>query len=335
MLVTMKDIAKAAGVSVVTVSRAFNDKPDIDIKTKKRIMDLAREMNYWPNILAKSLRDKKTKSIGIVVPDMSDPFYAEFLHGCSNTARELGYQIILSVLSQRGCDVEEELEAIRTLIGKRVDGLLLQPEHEDKLYLDALKVSPIPFVLWNRQPEGLECSFVTNDHALGSKLATKHLIDKGHREITYFVRYPKTGSVKARVEGCYRAIREANMSNDALKIIECGDSAKDAYDLTKHILEQGEKPTAMYTWDDVMAIGALKAIKEKGYQIPMDIAIIGYNDIELAEFVSPPLTTVRQKTIEIGETASRMLVEKIEGDSEDNFNTNVLVVPELIVRKTT
>lgn len=330
----MKDIARAVGVSVVTVSRAFNNKPDIDAQTKERILNTAREMNYWPNILAKSLRDKKTKSIGVVIPDMSDPFYAEILQGCSNSARRHNYQIILTVLSQRGCDVDEELDALRTLIGKRVDGLLLQPEQEDIRYIEALKRSPIPVVFWNRQPRGLEGCFVSNNHEYGSYLAANHLIEKGHNEIFYLIRFPETGSVVARIAGCKRAVQEHGLAESAIHLIECGDSAEDAYNTTMELLQSTKKLTAIYTWDDVMAIGTVKAVIDKGYKIPQNIAIIGYNDIEIAAYFSPPLTTVHQKTIEIGEMATDILIKKIVGKDENNCQ-NILIEPELIIRQTT
>ncbi len=331
--VTIKDIAKAAGVSIVTVSRAFNNKPDIDAQTKKKILAISREMNYLPNSLARSLRGNRTKSIGIVIPDISDPFYAEILHGTSKFAVRNGYQIILSVLSERGCDAEEEIEAIKTLIGKHVDGLLLQPEQENINYIETLKKSPVPFVLWNRQPKGLDCSFVLNDHEYGSFLAVNHLVSKGHKEIYYLIRMPKTGSLRLRLKGCYRAAEKNGLSENAIHLVESDDSPKNAYIAVQKLLEQGDKPTAIFAWDDIMAIGAVKAIMDKGLRIPHDIAVVGYDDIEIAAYFCPPLTTIRQKTVEIGENAAEILIRKING--EEINPKNIILQPELVIRQTT
>ena len=243
----MRDIAKEAGVSVVTVSRALNDKPDIEKNTKKRILDIARRLNYFPNILAQNLRTRKTKTIGVIIPDIGDPFYVEILHGVGIAIRKYSYQIILSVLSQRRGDVEEELEALQMLIGKRVDGILLQPETEDSCLISALDECPIPFVLWNRCPKGLDCNFVTNDHEYGSFLAANHLFEKGHSDIYYLIRSPKIKCVLERIRGCQRAARVNGLLKNAIHVIECDDNVRNAYEKTTDLLKNGKSISAIYT----------------------------------------------------------------------------------------
>ena len=333
MNVTMKDIARRVGVSVVTVSRALNDKPDIDANTKQRIPDTARQLNYWPNILARRLRAKTTRTIGIVIPDMRDPVFAEILFGCSKTARDRGYQVIVSMLFKRGYDVDEELEAIQTLIGKRVDGLLLQPEHEDRRYIEALNNCPVPYVLMNRKPEGLACSFVTHDHRKGACCAARHLLQRGRKRLLFLVRFPTTSSVLARIEGVKRAMAEYGSRAVEAEFEACGDTLTEAYAKARSILERESRPDAILAWEDIMALGVCRAVLDAGLEIPGDVAVVGYNDIELAAFNSPPLTTVRQKISEIGEQAAGVLLDTLEGST--NGAERILIEPELIVRRTT
>lgn len=332
MVTTIKDIAKEAGCSMQTVSRALNNKEEISPETRKRILEIAKKLNYSPNILASGLRSKKTKTLGIVIPDNSDPFYAEILQGASKKAQENGYQIILSVLSQRGCDVEEELAALRTLISKRVDGLLLQPEQEDSIYLEALRKCPIPFVLYNRSPKGLRCNYVTHNHEKGSFIACGHLLKSGKKEIFYLTRKPETSSTKARISGCKKALKKYGLPETSIHIIECEDSVDDAYQKTTNLLDS-HKPKAFHTWDDIMAIGVAKAVIDKGLRIPQDVSLVGYNDILISRYFNPPLTTVKQQLKLMGETAVDILIRKLS-DKNSKRVEHVELSLELIKRST-
>lgn len=332
MVVTIKDIAREAGCSLQTVSRALNNKEEISPETRKRILEIAEKFNYSPNILASGLRSKKTKTLGIVIPDNSDPFYSEILQGASKKAQENGYQLILSVLSQRGCDVGEELAALRTLISKRVDGLLLQPEQEDRLYLDALRKCPIPFVLYNRSPKGLNCNYVTHNHKQGSFIACSHLFESGKKEIFYLTRKPATSSTKARIAGCRKAADKFGIPDSSLHIIECEDSVDDAYQKTTDILDS-KVPEAFHTWDDIMAIGVAKAIIDKGLRIPGDVSLVGYNDILISRYFNPPLTTVRQQLALMGECAVDILIRKLSNPQNKDLE-HIELSLDLIRRST-
>jgi len=334
MAVTMKDIAKAAGVSVQTVSRAFNDRHDISSETKKRIHKIAKELNYLGNSIAISLRTNVTKTLGIIVPDISDPAYVEVLQGCSNAAREHGYQILIYVTSQRGANVDEDLVALRTLMSKRVDGLLLQPEHEDAKFSAALNACPIPFVLYSRYPLDFECDFVTSNHSAGAYQAASHLFEKGHKNIKFFVRYPRNNNVLRKIDGCLKAAKDHGLSGESVVIIDCGDSLEDAYEKVKYILGHSSDTTAIYTWDDEMAIGAARAILDAGYKIGQDIALIGHNNIKKANYLNPPLTTVRERMVEIGEMATLLLIKKIKEKDKVDLE-KIELEPELLIRQTT
>ena len=333
MAVTMKDIADKLGISLGTVSRALNDKPDIDQDTKELILETAEELNYLPNFFAKSLRTKRTKTIGIIIPDIKDPVFAEILYGATQSARKHGYQMIESMLLERGLSVNEELKAIRTLISKRVDGLLLQPEHEDRRYFEALQDCPVPYVFINRYPKNFEGNYVSHNHEHGAYLAARHLLEKGHEEIVFIVRSPRTSTVMARINGCSKALREYQLPENALIISECGDTIKEAYQQTLKLLEKAKPPFAFFVWQDIMALGVLKAASDFGLNIPKQVAVVGYNDIEMAPYFFPPLTTVRQKISDIGVKAADLLINRLKGEAGEK--DHILIQPELIVRNTT
>ncbi len=329
--ITIKDIAREAGVSIQTVSRALNDKQEIHIDTKNKILKIARELNYSPNIVASSLRLKRTKTLGIIIPDNRDPFYAEILQGATKAAQSAGYQILLTVLTESGANIDEELQALNTLISKRVDGLLIQPEQENLRYLEQLRKCPVPYVLYNRSPKGLDCNYVTHNHESGSFLAADYLFKKGVKQLYYITRPPETTTVKARIEGCYRAAQENGLTKQIITIIECEDTLEESYQTARNLLKN-HVPEAIYTWDDIIAIGVVKAARDLGLQIPKDFMLIGYNDLAIAKFIYPGITTVKQHLALIGEKAVEILITKIQNEN-DRKPEQIILVPELVVRE--
>ena len=332
MGITIKDIAREAGVSIQTVSRALNNKMEIDSNTKNRIMKIANDLHYSPNILASSLRLKRSKTLGIIIPDNRDPFFAEILQGATKAAQKAGYQFLLTVLAEGGANINEDLEALNTLISKRVDGLLIQPEQENESYLNVLRNCPVPYVLYNRSPEGLCCDYVTHNHELGSFMAADYLFRKGIKELVYLTRPPETTSVKARIKGCLNAALENGLSEQAVKIRECNDTLEEAYQSAARLLSES-RPEAIYTWDDIMAIGVLRAARDIGLQIPKDFLLIGYNDLEITKFTNPALTTVKQHLSLIGEKAVEILINKIQNKKETR-QQQIILIPTLVFRET-
>ncbi len=327
----MKDIAREANVSVVTVSRALNNKPDINKETKKHILHIADKLNYTPNILAQSLVTKDTRTIGVIIPNARDPFYALIIDGISNETRNRGYGIFLCNSHE---DPDEELELIRVLRGKRVNGMLIYPLQEDKRYIEELKNSPVPFVFLNRHSDELKCDYVMNDNYYGSFLAIDHLIKKGHKKIVYICAKPTASSGHERIEGCKEALRKNNLPESALRVLTCDETIESCYNLVKELNADNGDIEAMYIWDDRLAIGARRALFESNIKIPEDIALVGYDDIEVSEYLYPPLTTVRQPTFQIGQMAARILIDKFETGHENGFK-QIILKPELIIRNTT
>jgi LacI family transcriptional regulator len=331
MTIKMRDIAEKAGVSVVTVSRALNDKQDINRETKNRILKIARELHYTPDGLAKSLVTKKTNSLGIIIPNARDPFYAEVIDGISAESRNRGYSIILCNSHDSS---DEELSMIHQLREKRVDGMLIYPLQEDERYIEELKNIPVPFVFLNRHTDALDCDYVMNDNFYGSFLAVNHLVAKGHKEITYICAKPSASSGHERISGCKEAIQKNGLPPEALHIEICDETIECCYKLVKNLLLKNENISALFVWDDRLAVGARRAIFEAGKQIPDDIAMVGYDDIEISEYLFPSLTTVRQPSYQIGNTATKILLDKIELDDNNKVRKDILK-PELIIRKTT
>jgi LacI family transcriptional regulator len=331
MAVTLKDIAKTAGVSVMTVSRALNDKPDICKETKEHILKIAHELGYTPNSLAKSLVTKKTYTIGIIVPDNLDPFYPEVIQGIGDECRDRGYSIILC---HSFGNADKELDYLRLLRSKRVDGMIIYPVQEDNRYIQELTASPVPFVFVGRHTDALDCDYVMNDNIHGAYLAVDHLIQKGHKKITYICAKPAASSGKERIAGCKKAINESGLSSSALNVMTCKPNIESCHQTVKELIAKNDNSTAIFVWDDKLAIGALRAIFEAGLGIPKDIALVGYNDTEIARHLFPPLTTIRHASYQIGEIAAKILLDRL--NSEETVETKQIVLkPELVVRNTT
>lgn len=324
--VTIKDIAKVAGVSVNTVSRALNDKPDINSETKKRILDIAKSLGYVKNITASTLRNNSTKIVGVILADSANPFYAEVLKGIEAASRKYGYQIIL-MNTERVYENEEI--AIKTLLQRRVDGLLIAPVQDRAEDIKRLneKVN-IPFVIVGRHFEDIKVDEIYNDEIKGGYIATKYLIDLGRKNILMINGSMFKSPAKMRYEGYKKALNEVGLiDNMVISDIDINGG----YEAVKKILKEGQKVDALFCYNDLVAIGAIKALKEEGIKIPEDAAVIGYDDIYFSSFVCPTLTTVRIKKFELGYESFKMLHNRICGRRK-NIKQKILDV-ELIKRE--
>lgn len=331
MAITMKDIARMANVSVVTVSRAINNKPDISKKTKKLILEIIKKHNYVPNYLAKSLVTKKTKSIGLTIMDIIDPFFAKIVRGADDVAKGHGYNIILTHTDN---DPDKELNAIRFLAEKKVDGFLLCPVQRDRRYIKVLEESPIPYVLIARHANGkLKCDCVLNDNIHGAYLAVNYLLKKGHKEIHYLIPSAKFTSTEERIHGCRKAVKSHRLPQSSLHIHRCEENMNSFYDFSVRLFKRKKRISAVFVWDDILAIAVQKAAIDNGLRIPEDVAIIGYDDIDIADYLSKPLTTVEYPAYQIGAEAAKILIEKIESDAPTKVR-KVVLKPKLIIKET-
>ena len=327
--ITLKMVAEKAEVSVNTASRAINNKPDINEETKKRVLQIAKELGYIRNAAAVALRTKKTGTIGVVIADNRNPFYAEVLNGMEEAAREKNYHIILAN-TQR--DYKKEEEAINLLLAKRVDGLLITPVQDKDDDIKNLIDANIPFVVVGRDFENIEVDAIYNDEVKGGFLATENLIKKGHKRIALIDGFLYKSPAKGRLEGYKKALNKYRISLDE-SLISVGDiNIEDGHERTKQMLEKDLNFTAIFVYNDMMAFGAMQAIKEKGLRIPEDIGLVGYDDIPFSSLISPPLTTIRLKKQGLGAESVKLLLSRINGKHKNAIKRMLDV--ELIARET-
>ena len=325
----LRVLASKAGVSVNTASRAINDKPDINPLTKEKILRIAREIGYVPNASAVALRTQKTRTLGVIIADNNNPFYAEVLSGIEAEAKTNNYHIILTNTRR---NYQEEENAIDLLLAKQVDGLLIAPVQEKNEDIYKLIDSKIPFVVVGRDYEDLSIDAVYSDELKGGYIATEYLIRKGFKNISYIGGYTYKSPARRRLEGYKKALTDYGI---AIKenLIKIGDiDIKDGYNQTKDMFDQGINFQAIFAYNDMMAFGAVKAIKERGLEIPGDIGVVGYDNILFSSLVSPPLTTVNLKKDELGRESVRLLLSKINGYRKKN--KKIVLDVDLLIRGT-
>jgi LacI family transcriptional regulator len=333
--ITIKDIARMANVSHTTVSRALNNKPRIRNETKEKILSIARTFNYQPNFIARSLVMKRTKTLGLVITTIVNPFYNELAQGIEATARDLGYNIIFCSTHS---DLSTEKHYIDMLRSKGVDGIIFTSAHIGDPNIVRLAEEGFPIVLVNRRtyhPIVREkVDYVGVDNILGGFLAVEHLIRLGHQRIGMIGGSSESSVGFERLEGGKNALEAYHLEQKDDYFWE-GDFLKESgYQGGRRFLKMAEPPTAIFATNDYMALGAYQVIVEEGLRIPEDIALIGFNDIEFTAMKGIELTTIGQKKYEMGALAVKVLVEKIEGGESKPLTEEILLKPELIIRKT-
>lgn len=337
---TMKDIAKIAGVSTNTVSRALNGKPEISRETKKRIEEIAKSLNFTPNGLAASLASRKTKMIGLVIPDITDPFFAQQARGIEDTARAEGFSVI--IINTDG-NPEAELKAINNFRSIRVAGIILTSVFSGTQHIKLLQEQQIPFILLNRWLPLIDTDYVINDNFAGAYEATKYLIQIGHTKIAFILGTPELTSVQERLKGYIQALKEANIPVIKDLIVYTRNLSPQSGELhTKQLLSVIPRPTAIFAYCDLLALGVYAAVKASNLSIPEDIALVGYDDISFSAYFEVPLTSVAQPSYQMGQTACEIVIERIKNireESESNIQYNdipkkhIVFKPQLVIRK--
>lgn len=331
MTTTIRDIAKLAGVSTTTVSRIINKKPYAASEaTTKRVLEIIEEMNYKPNPLAQGLITKKTRTIGLIIPDIVNPFFPEIARGVEDIANKMGFNVFLCNTDD---DLKKEKKYINALREKYVDGIILtvasDPRYE---HIAELEKSDIPIVMMDRQVghENGKCVFI--DNLEGGYLATKHLIELGHEKIGCITGPLKTKGAIDRYKGYEKALKESGIKIDRKLVIESNYKIHGGVEATKLLLKQSDL-TAIFACNDTMAYGAYKELKKKGYVIPEDMSIVGFDNIYLSQMLEKELTTVSQPTYKMGVAAADMLIKVIEGKRVNK--KQLCFKPELIIREST
>ncbi len=332
MAVTMLDIAKDLDVSVVTVSKALRNKGSISVATRKRVLQRAKELNYQANWVARSLVTRRTFTIGLLLPDIRHPFFAEIAKAVAEIVRPLDYHVIISYFEE---DPSLETTEAESLAARQVDGLILasaQAPGELKLF-ESIRDRKVPFVLIDRPMAGVAASFVGVDNEAIGKLATDHLIAQGCRRIAH-LRGPGMGIAAARMEGYRQSLKAHHLVMPPEYVVQASYDDNMGYRAMQTLLQTKPVPDGVFCYNDPVAIGAMKAILEAGLNVPRDISVVGAGNVHYSDLLAVPLTTVDQGPSQIGTQAAELLMEQITS-KRPVPPRKIFIVPKLVVRQST
>jgi LacI family transcriptional regulator len=328
---TIKDIARKAGVSVATVSHVINRTRYVSEELREKVTRIMRELDYQPNHMAGSLRRKRTKTIGLIIPDNSNPLYADLASAIEDVLFKYDFTLMLCNSEH---DLAKELTYTKALRSKRADGLIIIPASAQADHINRLVENGLPIVILDRPVPDLLADSVLIDHFQGMYDAAAYLLKLGHKRIAYIDKKFNLPHKFSRLEGFHKALADhaGKFFNSLYR--EAGVSFEDGAVAMRDLLKASPLPTAVLCFDDVNAMGAMRAIKDEGLSIPNDIAVIGFDDMPLCSFTVPRLTTVYYPRHEMAEIACKFLIRRIEGKGSEKKNETVLPV-HLVVREST
>ncbi len=327
-MVTIKDVAREAGVSVGTASQALRGSPAVREATRRRVLVVAKRLRYQPSALARGLVTRRTHTVGLLISDIANPFFIRAVRAVEDVAQEHGYNVILCNTDE---DPAKETQYLRVLMEKRVDGIILATTAASRRAVREICWRRIPLVLFDRELSGVATNVVKVDGVLGGRLATQHLLDLGHRRIG-IIHGPRDRSTGAeRLEGYLTSLRAGNVRPDPELIHEGNFKQDSGYRLTKALLEVSPPPTALFCTNNLMTVGALQALRDRNVRLPDDLSLVGYDDMEWWTLTHPPLTTVGQPVYDLGREAMRLLLAQI-GQEKARRPQRVVLKPELILR---
>jgi LacI family transcriptional regulator len=329
--VTIKDIAKLADVSVATVSYVLNGNRYVSPELRSRVTDAIDELGYSPNLVARSLRQSRTGTIGLIVPDNSNPFFAEIAKGVEDAGFEQGYSVILC---NSNAMPERELAYLEVLRAKRVDGIIFIATTAEIKSIRPLVEGGIPAVTFYRDSSDMNVDRFFIDNERAGYLATKYLIALGHRHLACIQPASAVTPSALRIAGFKRALSEHGLEVDDILMPRGDNLFQGGWEAARTLLDSGRRITAIFASNDAMAIGCIRALRDRGLRVPDDISVTGVDDIHLATVIEPTLTTVAQPKYEAGRQAVTMLVNRITGEYDGGARQVQLDI-ELIVREST
>jgi LacI family transcriptional regulator len=309
-MATMKQVAEKAGVSTSTVSHVINNTRVVSPDVRARVLSIIAEMRYIPSAVARSLKNDKTHTIGMMVPNSSNPYFAELIQGIEDAAFKRSYNVILCNAYD---DPKKQAAYLRVLMEKRIDGLILVASGADDELALLLRDQSVPIVLVDREVAGVEADFIESDHETGGYLATRYLIELGHTDIGCVSGPADLPPARDRVAGYLRALKEAGLKFRLDYLVRSDFTSEGGFRAFQQLLALNQPPTAIFASNDLMAIGGICAASEARLRIPQDLSVIGYDDIALASYSTPRLTTMAQPKYEMGQRVTRLLLERIMG----------------------
>lgn len=333
--VTIHDVADLAEVSIGTVSAVVNRKDTVSKSTRRRVLQAISELNYRPSAAARRrLQPSVEKSIGLLIKEIRNPYFADVVIGVQEAAAEHGYNVLVAS-SEESYELEQQLVAL--LEAKDIEGLIINPlldEDADLSHLFEIKQRNIPLVLLERV-HGLKASMVDVDNEATSKAAVEYLIDRGHQRIVHFAGPQYSMHSDERVEGMRRAFSARRLTFDDSDVVPAGARLEDGYRAgLEFFRNRSERPTAVTCYNDLVAIGLMRALRDLGLHVPGDISIIGYDDIDMASYIAVPLTTVRVPKEEMGRRAAEILIQHAEAP-DAGTREKICLDAELVVRGST
>jgi LacI family transcriptional regulator len=333
--VTIKDIAKALGISTSTVSRALRDSYEISQETKKLVLECAEKLNYHPNPIALSLKERRSRSIVVVVCEIANAFFSQIINGIESIAYDRGYNVIISQSLE---SYEREVIDLQYLASRSVDGILmsLSTETTDLKHITSLQQRGMPIVLFDRINNDLDTHMVTVDNYKGSYEATEHLVKNGFKKIAALAGSEFLSITHDRLAG-YRDALEANKIPLPKEYVQhCyygGMVFQEVEDAVNKLFTLKNKPDAIFTTSDKLTMGCVKTLKRRGIKIPNEMAVVGFSNSEIAELVDPPLTIIRQPAEEMGKAATELLIQMIESKRPIKDFERRSLIPDLQIRE--
>jgi len=330
MKATIYDVAREAGVSIATVSNVMNGKGKVSKKRSELIVKVMEKLNYQPSAIASALVGKKTFTLGLLLPDISNPFFAELARAIEDEAHDSGYCVMICSTDNKDERVERYLSLLEQ---KRVDGIMIGTGVENTILLSRLQAESIPIVQIARENALPSVNTVVTDDEMGGRLAARHLAELGHRRIAILSENLRVSSSRERIQGCRRELEERDIPLEDRNIVICEFSVEEGRRGARELLNRSDKPTALFCCNDLLAIGAMQVAKQLGIQVPEQLSIVGFDDTLLATVSDPPLTTVAQPIEQMGKHAVSLLVDDLINGVSDN--SRIVLCPELRVRRST
>ncbi|NJK96766.1 MAG: LacI family transcriptional regulator [Bacteroidales bacterium] len=331
---TIIDIARRLNLSKSTVSRAFRDTYDVNPETRRKVLELARELDFEPSSIAMGLRQHKTYTIGVVIPSFRIPFYSVAISGIQDVFSSAGYNV-MTCQSNESCEME--ISNINSLMRSRVDGIMISLSRQTSIFghLEKLRKKGVPLVMFNRICSGLNIPSVSVNDYRSAYMATEYLISRGCRRIVHISGPSGLKLTDDRKSGFIDCLKENNQGYNENLVIESDFSIESGGNAALQIVQMKELPDAIFCVCDAVAFGVIGVLKRNGIRIPADISIMGFTDEPAAAFIDPPLTTVSQPINEIGKTAADLLLKQINRKLNVKENTKINLDTSLIIRKST
>jgi DNA-binding LacI/PurR family transcriptional regulator len=330
--VTIKDIARELGISPSTVSKALKDHPDINSETKRLVKELAAKLKYKPNLIALSLLESQTKTIGLIIPQVVHHFFSSVISGIEDVLDEKGYFLMVC---QSNESYEKEVKNAYALLSSRVDGILVSASKETKdlSHFTNIIESNVPVVFFDRLPENLDADCVLIDDLESSFMATEHLIKQGCKRIAHFGTYQHLRIGQERKTGYLNALKKYNLPVDEKLVFLC-DTREDAKIMAGKLMSSAGRPDGIFAVNDLTALGTIEGIKSAGFKVPDDVAVMGFSNEYFSTICEPSLSSVEQHGFEMGQTAARLVLERLHSDT-DFPPRKEIISTRLIIREST